>query len=112
MTPEEFLEKNGFKDYGFHTIFNATIFQKEIQTEERYKCDQNEEIVITCARYGHQQNGNTPPVSPSAEISIVHEKGGLWFKVMAYSIDWDDLPTVYDAIERKLIAAWKAIVDV
>lgn len=45
----------------------------------------------------------------SVEVELSGEHKGVWFKIMAYSIDASDLPIKLPDIERSLINGWNAL---
>ena len=46
----------------------------------------------------------------SVEVDVTGEAKGVWFKLMAYSLTPDELRKGLPEIERRLIAAWNALV--
>ena len=49
------------------------------------------------------------PEHKSVELDITGETSGIWFKLEAYSVKFDELRDRLDDIERRLVAAWEAL---
>lgn len=45
----------------------------------------------------------------SASVDLTGECGGIWFKLEAYSLRWDELLRELPVVERALVAAWNAL---
>lgn len=47
--------------------------------------------------------------SRSVEIEITGEANGIWYKLCAYSIPWEDAVERFDEITESLVVAWDAL---
>ena len=103
MNTEEFLEINKFRNYGYQHSFNNYLWQKKVE-EPDYVCKCNNALYINIFEYHHDI------LSPASEIEIVGEtESGDWFKLLAYGLNFNDIPEKYKEIERKLFKAWEAV---
>lgn len=62
------------------------------------------QVVVTPHKWrihGHQ--------GQSVEIDITGEANGIWCKLQAYSLKWEELPDKFDQVTDALIKAWEAI---
>lgn len=58
------------------------------------------QLVVTPTRFGAWEG---------VEIDVTGEAGGVWFKLMAYSLKPDEVQARVPDVERSLIAAWNAL---
>ena len=109
----EYLEKSGYKpypvaksDYGFQ-VWNGSKRCPKGTPE----CDTNEDKVSWHVKVSDWCIPNDPYHRDfkSVEIEIVGGTNGLWFKLTAYSINFDDLKKKLFHAEISLLDAWISV---
>ena len=105
------LESQGFRKFNNHMAiqgnYNKWYAAKRIASQS--KCETNngkDGINIVVWPYEWQRNGHH---CKSVEVDLTGEAGGIWYKLQAYSLSWDDLPHKLPGITESLIKAWEAL---
>ena len=108
---KSWLESQGFRDYHNGMAFseNRCKWYACKRYPSQYVCELNDDkegVQIVIWPYEWEINGHH---CKSVEVDLTGEAGGIWYKLQAYSLLWDDLPHKLPEITESLIKAWESL---
>lgn len=108
---KEWLATQGFREYenGMAAPGNECRWYACKRIPSQYMCELNDDkngIQIVIYPYEYRAHEHQ---FKSVEIDLTGEAGGVWYKLQAYSLSWEELPNKLDAITDGLVKAWEAL---
>lgn len=106
----QWLEAQGFKVETNHLAArdNLTNWHAFRRAPLAAHCETNDhKVQIVVTPHAYHFPGKIS--SQSVEIDVTGEAGGVWYKLVAYSLKPEEMIAKLPAIEASLVAAWNAL---